>query len=205
MIQWSNIRFLGNSKLVKQNYIWIFLVPILFKLLSSSETPIQFININIFTVLPFSWTLLYYSALAFALGNLLYLIFCPQIIQRYSDYSEFRAAGYCMTHLNKFINELFNNGKSIRELLINKLTSLSDKTPPKEIDDGKTSVIEIKENDKAYNINNTFESDLFWYAYEKSDEIKKIPLILSNICFLAGFVCLAIIFLKNLALVISNV
>jgi hypothetical protein len=204
LIQWSNIRFLGNSNLVKQNYIWIFLVPILFKLFFSSEHVQQLFNSNFLIELPFSWTLLYFAALSFALGNLVYLIFCPKIIQSFSDYSEYKNSGYRLVHLNKYINYLFGKDSN-RILLLNKLTTLSDETPTQCIDGGSTSVIEIKENGKAYNIKNSFENDLFWFTYDHSDEIKNIPLFISCISFSFGFILLFSIFIQNLMFVISKI
>nr|SHO17348.1 Putative uncharacterized protein [Moritella viscosa] len=163
------------------------------------------INSQFILSLPFSWTLLYFSALSFALGNLIYLIFCPKIIQEFNDFSEYKNFGYCMSHLNKHINHVFDNNKKQVKFLSEKLSELSDETESQDIDTNVTSVIETRANDRLYNIKNIFENDLFWLIYEKSNEMKKRYLIASCISFSTGFVLLSIIFLKNLCFVISNV
>jgi len=172
--------------------------------LSSPEQILHLVNSNFLLVLPFSWTFLYFSALSFALGNLIYLIFCPQIIQRFSDYSEYKSSGYYMAHLNKYTNHLFNDiDVNKREVLLCELNSLSDETNSQDIDEDKIAVIEIKESRNAYNIKKTFENNLFWLVYDSSDELKNAPLILSSVFFLIGFLLLGCIFYKNFIFVMS--
>jgi hypothetical protein len=94
---WQGLRRFGSSKIVKSSYYWIFLIP-LFSKVATQLHPVL-LNIPGFGQtadfsLPFSWFLLYFSALSFALASLLYDIFCPRIISTFKDFREFLDSGY---------------------------------------------------------------------------------------------------------------
>lgn len=96
-IGWSNLRTLGESRMVRSSYYWLVLVPICARLLEKVVSPLKFRAFGgehqVDLTLPFSWYLLYFSALAFASGALLYRIYCPSIISEFANFSQFRDSG----------------------------------------------------------------------------------------------------------------
>lgn len=96
-VSWHDLSVLGQSKLVKSSYIWMILIPVIANLAKHISTEAKLIIFNheffINFSLPFSWKALYFAALSFALGSLVYQMFCPKIIKKYKDYSEFSNSG----------------------------------------------------------------------------------------------------------------
>lgn len=96
-IGWADLRSLGESRMVQSSYYWLVLVPICARLLDKIASPLKFRAFGgmhqIDFTLPFSWYLLYFSALAFACGALLYRLYCPKIISEFASFSEYRDAG----------------------------------------------------------------------------------------------------------------
>ena len=197
-MHWSKIRFLGNSKIVKQNYIWIFLIPALIKVLQFPELESRAFLILAESIVPFVWYLLYFTALSFALGNLIFLVFCPSIIKDFENFSEYKAKGYYLEHLNRHINELVNSRVKGFE---DKLNDVQLLTKVKDIDEEATTLIEVKLSGRNFNIKNKYENKLFWMVYDESNSSKSCALVFSICSFCIGFIFLFIIFLTNLYLV----
>lgn len=57
------------------------------------ELPIFGTNLRIVLGVPFTWELLYYSSVFFAIATLIYAICCPEIVKKYDKYSDFAAEG----------------------------------------------------------------------------------------------------------------
>lgn len=88
---WPELNTLGQSKLLKNSWIWLLLVPISAKALEKVDefrVPMLGPDFVINATLPFSWQLLFFSSVAFFLANIVYLLKCPKIIQRYDRMSE---------------------------------------------------------------------------------------------------------------------
>jgi hypothetical protein len=95
--EWSSIRILGNSRIVK----FTILVPIIGYLLLFNEYLLQYFKLSpeIFKAKTETsgigwltlWRLyvIYFGLCFFAGGSILYNLFCPQIIKRYERFSEF--------------------------------------------------------------------------------------------------------------------
>lgn len=94
---WQNLRKFGSSKIVKSSYYLIFIIPLIAKVANYFHFIIVgipgFENFSDFS-LPFSWYLLYFGALSFALASLLYDIFCPRIISMFRNFRDFLDSGY---------------------------------------------------------------------------------------------------------------
>jgi hypothetical protein len=96
-LDWNSLRTLGKSSIVQSSFYWLFLVPIVARMLSEVQSPIivrifeQSHSINL--TLPFSWYCLYFSALSFAIGSLLYKIYCPPIISEFENFREYLDSG----------------------------------------------------------------------------------------------------------------
>lgn len=94
---WSNFNALGQSKIVKSSYVWTFVVPVAAKLLSAIPEGAIFqigsSGLKFALGVPFSWEMIYYASLSFATATLIYEVFCPEIVKRYSRYSDFAGEG----------------------------------------------------------------------------------------------------------------
>lgn len=94
---WDRLRRLPANKIIASSYIWIVIVPVVAKIFSRvQETIVIGLNenkIEILLALPFSWKLFFFSALCFTVGNVIFSIFCPYAIKRYSNYDEFIMGG----------------------------------------------------------------------------------------------------------------
>lgn len=97
VIRWSAFNKLGRSKIVRSSYYWAIFVPIAAKVLSAipinHKLNIPSSSVSLVLGVPFTWELLYYSAVFFALGTLLYHVCCPEIVKAYDKYSDFSAEG----------------------------------------------------------------------------------------------------------------
>lgn len=97
VLPWSSFNPLGRSRLVKSSYVWVVIVPILAKLLSAIprdfELPVFDVQIDLILGVPFSWELLYYAAMFFALANITYSWFCPEIVRQYDRFADFQSEG----------------------------------------------------------------------------------------------------------------
>lgn len=110
-LNWYTLKEIGNNKYVGSMYIWIFVVPVIAKTFEFVNK--QVLNFEIFgeviafnTGLPFSWKVFYFSALSFALANLIINLKCPSIIKDHSSFRDFSDA-------KKTINHLFIYAKDI--------------------------------------------------------------------------------------------
>lgn len=84
---WSDLGKLGNNRVVRSSMVWMFVVPVLAKVL----VPINSIELSLggapFMVslsLPFSWKFLYGAALSFGIASILFSLWCPRFIKHYS-------------------------------------------------------------------------------------------------------------------------
>lgn len=102
-INWNTISLLGKNKFIKSFSIWIILVPILAKILNNkSNIELFYIEWNL--ALPFNLTIFYACSLFFGLANILYVIYCPDIIKTYSNASDFLTQGGNRYLINEYIN-----------------------------------------------------------------------------------------------------
>ena len=93
---WKGLESIGNNNIVKSSYMWIIVIPIIAKFFEKFPTDFSipfYKNLTIILVLPFSWQLLYLSALIFAVSTLLFVFFCPEIINKFSNVKEYIEKG----------------------------------------------------------------------------------------------------------------
>ena len=93
-VLWSQLAKLNGISLINSMYIWLFIVPISARLLEnvgdSAELTILNYTFTAKLTLPFSWIAFYFSALAFAVANIVFQGRCPSVIKEQNDYSEFK-------------------------------------------------------------------------------------------------------------------
>lgn len=87
-------------------YIWIFIVPVLAKVLYKINDNLHFNifgqHIELVFSLPFSWQVFFFCALCFGIANTIVAVFCPKIIKDHLSYSGFRGDGKGDDHLQEY-------------------------------------------------------------------------------------------------------
>ena len=120
-ILWGHLAKLNAVRLINTMYVWIFIVPIMAKLLENVGGEVQLTifehNFVVHLALPFSWVAFYFSALSFAAANLLFQLRCPNVIKEQQDYSEFRRANKGVEHLDTYLPEIGMNWEGLRQRL----------------------------------------------------------------------------------------
>ena len=173
ILDWKKISNISKMKFVKTILIWVVVVPIVAKFFSSIREN-QLIDFDF--VLPFSWVLFYFSALFFLIGNILYNIFVPPIINENRSFSHF-----------------LEQGRGKRELV-------SYLESEKLEDRGTYSELYC---DKSLEINS--KNEYFWDIWEMSLESKVNIRFFISISYSIGILLILIVFLQNMLFVIENI
>ena len=120
-IYWSHLKKLNSARPINTMYVWIFLVPIFAKLLESvgGEAELTIFNHTLLVnlQLPFSWVAFYFSALSFAMANLIFQLRCPRVVKEQNDYFEFRHSNRGVEHLDGYMPDIEMNWEGLRQLL----------------------------------------------------------------------------------------
>jgi len=110
-LAWRQLRKLAELSFVKSSYAWVFVVPVIAKLLSQIEE--KFIDLRVFgyvlsvpTQLPFSWTVLYFSGLSFLVAYVIYLARAPRLIKEYDSVNQFLDDRKNYRHLIEYSEEI---------------------------------------------------------------------------------------------------
>ncbi|MGB5918110.1 hypothetical protein [Arcobacter sp.] len=202
---WINLKNINSSKFINSMYIWIFIVPIfvkIFELINKEyysfiifgETiPIQF-------NLPFSLMLFYFSAIFFAIGNIVIKIQCPLIIKENNSYNDYLESGKKLLQLKPYIDDIgFNWDKLAHEVdkkieRENRYSTSWSKTPmlDRKIDQ-RDKTNSDKEDPKNY----------FWQIYDESNLYRKKSRYSIGILYTLGFILFTVVLLQNFLTVIN--
>jgi len=220
---WSNIKTLGNSKIVKSSYLWIVIVPILAKTLDKLN---EVITINVFGAqislnftLPFTWKIFFFASLFFALGQLIFNIYCPPIIKNFQSFTDFQKHGLtCLdikhaflvtTHFMDNIDNPYYEMEASDELKNfykaatgKRFSMLTEEDRAFFI---KPSDIPTQNVDRiiALVVAKAKEPDLFSFVKARSEGSNYKKLLLSSISFLLGITLLLINLIENIWAVIN--
>ena len=182
--RWSQLNALGESRVLRSSYIWLVLVPVAAKLIA--VLPEEFdafgASIRMDFELPFSWTLFYFSSVAFAAASLLYAMRCPSVVKFHRHAADFAAKGKSFDHLVAFASEL---GAPLREKLIKRINSDRIHARPEA-----TPTVIYK---------------LFWTVHAKADSRRMQPRALCCGLYVLGFVLIGVVMVQNLLYVIEAV
>ena len=191
-ILWSQLKKLNAVKFINTMYVWIFIVPILVKALENiGDTAKLTIFSHTFIAqlsLPFSWVLFYFSAMSFAAANIIFQIWCPNIIKEQSDYSEFRGANKGVEHLDHYLFEVGMNWEGLRKRIENQdeyFSEVAEVSNPR-ADDG-----ELRKR--------------FWAVYSQANSWRPIPKYLALALYLTGGALISYVFWQNAEFVINYV
>lgn len=213
VINWKLISVFGKNKVINRSFIYLILVPMLAKLFSKIQSPIELslggeiMKINF--VLPFSWKLFFFSALVFTLGAIIYNLFAPSIIKDNNSLGDFLNDRKSSTHLVKYRDEIGINERQMGEYgvnifdLLNELIDLSSYRDNKNITEigiyfyTQRPIFDSQfRNDSNLNTN-------FWMLYNYANESRKIAIILSMFFYILGFIMILIVFIQSVIEVIK--
>lgn len=208
---WSDIGKLGENKTVRSSAIWMFVVPVLARILDTLNELNFSLGTEVLKVslsLPFSWIYLYFAALFFGIGSILYLVWCPRFIRTYDSY-----------------NTLDDQGKGSRTIIDN-LTAATEPEKAYSIKATRVQVLWQFVTDYMTDVRTTknVEPDIkkltqdlfngkirtdclreaFWFVRNFCEEISPVKRLLVSVLYFLGFVCLAIIVAENTCSVIST-
>lgn len=212
-MNWSHLRYFGNSKFVKGNYIWIILVPVVAKFLISANNNITIFDTEFELKLPFNWIILYFSSLFFSIAHSIYLLRCPTIIKDNGDYGDYIKSGFGITKLNQYIDFfskydlLINNNlkpNKLSQLLSDKLNDIAINTSSNDIDKKITMLVSLPKINDSYNIKNDYEKLVFWEIFNASETINTISKYASVFSYGVGIALLSIIFIQNILFVLHS-
>ncbi len=117
---WSGLQRLGSSRLVATSYSWLILVPIAAKLLSHIDGTINPVVVTLFNAripiiaaLPFSWRMLYFSALCFSIAVFVYNFWCPKIVREFRNYRDFSNEGHSGRCLGYLLRDVVERSGSV--------------------------------------------------------------------------------------------
>jgi len=204
---WLSLSSFSKRKLVKSMVYWLFITPIAAKALSSiNQVDLSAMGFDgaINIALPFSWTIFFFSALFFSIGNLIYSLKCPELIRDYSDFNDY-ASKQKSTHylIESFKRDLekwsrFSPDDTFYELILRyspipnlnennvantKWTKLAD------------SLKEAKSNPMA---------NIYSGCKLVLKEASRSWRVSSAVCYLLGLALFAIVVVQNIVYVIST-
>ncbi|NNK28903.1 MAG: hypothetical protein HKP06_11770 [Flavobacteriaceae bacterium] len=188
---WNWIARVGNNRVTKSSYYWIFFVPFIAKLIEKlPDIP----SLD----LPFSWKIFFFSSLFFGIGTLLYEWKCPDLVKKYATWEEFKKVGLTKNQLLIFFSNWLRNGGEIRsaendvvphyEAVETVYEKFSDQSRPDllRINDAWHSAKFIPLQDK-------FENDAFWYIRGLMYNDKLTWRIIIAIIYIIGFLLVGLL------------
>ncbi len=197
LFTWENLKTINKNQIVSSTYIWLVIVPFIAKLTSKLENTIAFTFsgkvYEIDLVLPFSWQLFFLSALAFVLGNIVYIIFCPKIIKDYRNASEFIATGKHQGELYIYMNDALKRMQDEHNKNVAKFIKM------KEEHNAKWPHLDIKTQR---------EDDIkqqFWMIYDYYSKTRAVFRRIAWFFYLIGFVTFFIVAITNIFWVIPQI
>ena len=200
MNYWMNLKEICTGKIITATAVWIFIVPAMtkiFNLLESNTTLFETINI----IAPYSIIILYFSAMAFFLASITYIVFCPELIKKYNSYTEYATEGKNQINLSNSLKNL--NDKSSK-ILIDKLKNNITRALPADIDAKKSTTIVFGKTPISYTFKNEDITDVFWAVYEYYTGTAVVAQIIIGLFLSVGFALLTFILFSNLFLVIKS-
>lgn len=186
-IKWTTINALGQSRIVRSNYIWIFLIPILVK-------NIQNINyiLGVEVQIPFSISKLFYASLFFAIGTLIYQLRCPSMIKENNNLTDFKNEGKNSQHVVDYFSEseskIFSslNHEDLKKICksFDKCTDLKNKDT-------------VNIVDCCFYIDIDINKNFFWSIYNNLNSSFKYSSFFTAIFYGLGIIFLSITTIEN--------
>ena len=193
IIRWESLRGLGNSKIVKSNYIWLFLIPILVKNTALFNS-ILGSNVEV----PFSVSRLFYTSIFFSIGSLIYFFYCPKIIQDHENYSDFLSKGKLTQHVIDYFQSTVT--KFMPPITYSKIKDVISVFDSENINTTEKLIVTMRNSKgivESLYIDKEREVEVFWEVYKKVNLFHPYALIFSAISFFIGFIFLFMLTVEN--------
>ena len=201
MNQWIILKDICTGKMIASTSIWIFIVPAVtkvFNLIESSTPVIGGVNL----VAPQNLIILYFSAIAFFLSSLIYTLFCPDLIKKYSSFTDYQSEGKNEVNLTYSLKHL--NGKSSKQLF-DKLEKNIERASPDDVNKSLDATISIGKQPLSFTFKKEYLSEVYWTIYEYFSGYSIYAQIISWVLLVIGFILLAFILFANLYLVVLSI
>ncbi len=106
---WIELSRYGQNSLLKTSYFWLFIVPVLARLLSQlPEQAALVFGDQTFVVnfrLPFSWQMMFVASLLLSAASLIFGLHCPPLVRDYADLESFKSEGRTATQTVWFLKQ----------------------------------------------------------------------------------------------------
>lgn len=213
---WQSLVNIGNNKIVKSSYIWIFIIPIIAKTLEKvpEKVFIPFTNaeIEIILTLPFSWNLLYFSALIFALATVLFAYKSPELVNKFSDVNEYKEKGLGKEQLITFFSSWLRketkvyqaSGENIEieKLILDFYKKYANELSNDKLNTLNNTEIDINKRIRMITIKDDEFSNAFWFLRSLMANDNLIFRTIITILYIFGFLMLFKILIDNISVVI---
>ncbi len=192
---WDTLGKIQKIRMVQSTYVWIFIVPILAKVLSKIEDSIEMVvfgqEFKFLTSLPFSWWVFYFAAISFSLANVIFIWRCPSLIKDHSDLADFRAKAKSMEHLYHYLLDEEKRGRDG----YNSYDELA-KTFHLKIDHGIASPVDEEGVQKKF-------KKAFWHFHDSQNVSRDISRYSCLLFYIIGFILISIVLGQNLWVVLK--
>jgi len=102
--KWSSLKPVLTFKLLRGSYLFVVTIPLVKRLLASIESPLE---VTIFSApialnldLPIKWLIFYLASFSIGIAVVLFLSFCPPLIKKFDDPTQYKSTGRGLTELN---------------------------------------------------------------------------------------------------------
>lgn len=199
MRSWSAIKEFSNSRLVYSTSIWIFVVPALTKISSAANDYYSgsFTFVNLFS---HSLYLVYFSAVSFFLGCMVYYAACPVVIKKFDSFSCFLKEGMSIININESLENLDEKESSE---LIDLVRKKVDPATVQEIDSARALTLCSGKVPACYSFEENKLKEIFWVIYGFNQSRRIWAQGLCWLFFAVGFFQLAALLFLNLYSVIK--
>ncbi|WP_028023563.1 hypothetical protein [Enterovibrio calviensis] len=189
MNKWNFVRYFGESKLVRSNYLWIFIIPLLAKNFDIIST-----HIGLDLELTFSLSKFFFASLFFCLGTVIYQLRCPSIIKQNESYASFLNEGKNTQHVSDYLVESKKSFLSdVKEGDISTFKSKFDNC------EGNDNKFDLKIEEEWFFVDKDRASCFFWDVYNFLNESYRVSCFLSLSSYLIGVLFLMISSIVNVA------
>lgn len=211
-MKWSYIRSLADSKIVRSSYIWLFIVPIVARVLSTLDDVIDLTvlgeTIRLSATLPFSWQALFFAASFFTVANIVYSIFCPEIFKTYRSYREFHEDGKTLLQVHSEMRRMTwsNKKPGVKKKYIKYLSSyFKHYCKQEKMDEG---ALDIKGRELFDDISQgayaNVTSNAFYFAYKVANEYNQPAIWVSLTSYIVGLFFFSVIAVQNIIYVVQT-
>ncbi|MCD9462646.1 hypothetical protein CJF25_06510 [Photobacterium phosphoreum] len=198
---WMTIKEISKSKISTSCALWIFIVPAIAKL----STVIGTHGYNDFTfklVAPHSFILLYFAAISFFLGTLLYTLACPPFLKAVDNYNDFEKLK--MTEFN--LSQSLEKFSKIRaEEIISIIRKKIGKANITSIDSDQALLIEAGDSLDSIMVESKNLIKCFWLVHDYHQSTRLVFQYIIMIFYLCGFGILLYILASNLFIVLNTI